>query len=558
MTIFKKILDKLFPPPNLSRPIILLSAAVDEKNTGDKLYNGGVKLFNLWAKLLRSQGFLAYVVTYDGLYQSWMCDHQPHISIEIAKKWKKNRRNLRFITPWLASKPFIDLADKIYFHDCELLYSFGIHWHLLQKLIFSNKVILSVETRAEQARYHGAFNLDTHIVSPYCDPDYFFPDKTKRIKHRIGFVEEGEQTKSQIKTIKSILNKNKLSAHFVNIKGKEPEFISQLQACDIFLGMNPGKDKFGNEGLARTQLDAISCGAVPISFDVGGNHEFLFNEFNGYLIEPNNLKQMAKRLMYLLQNPRQKELLRKNAEIFNSGAFTPQRAWPNLKTFLNLNLYPDIPSKLSHVEKILNKQELALILNGPVYLEETEIPLLKQYSLSAPKTIVEIGAAYGASALLFLSHKKPTSKLYSIDIFTQEPDTKPPLGAPKPASFEQCKNNVNEALKILNLESRTKDWQLINNSSHNVAKNWRKKIDILFIDGDHSYKGVKQDFDDWFPFVKKNGVILLHDSRRLPNTPANKFNRGWQGPTKLARELKHNKKLKLINKVYSLTVWQKL
>lgn len=36
-------------------------------------------------------------------------------------------------------------------------------------------------------------------------------------------------------------------------------------------------------------------------------------------------------------------------------------------------------------------------------------------------------------------------------------------------------------------------------------------FDFLFIDGDHSYKGVEQDFKDYSPFVKKGGIIAFHD-----------------------------------------------
>ncbi len=38
------------------------------------------------------------------------------------------------------------------------------------------------------------------------------------------------------------------------------------------------------------------------------------------------------------------------------------------------------------------------------------------------------------------------------------------------------------------------------------------QIDILFIDADHSYESVKNDFEKFFPLVKDNGIILLHDS----------------------------------------------
>jgi predicted O-methyltransferase YrrM len=37
------------------------------------------------------------------------------------------------------------------------------------------------------------------------------------------------------------------------------------------------------------------------------------------------------------------------------------------------------------------------------------------------------------------------------------------------------------------------------------------KIDLLFIDGDHSYNGVKKDFTDYSPLVRKGGWIAFHD-----------------------------------------------
>lgn len=43
-----------------------------------------------------------------------------------------------------------------------------------------------------------------------------------------------------------------------------------------------------------------------------------------------------------------------------------------------------------------------------------------------------------------------------------------------------------------------------------------KEIDFLFIDGDHTYKGVKMDFEMYSPLVKKGGIIAFHDI--IPNT----------------------------------------
>lgn len=38
-----------------------------------------------------------------------------------------------------------------------------------------------------------------------------------------------------------------------------------------------------------------------------------------------------------------------------------------------------------------------------------------------------------------------------------------------------------------------------------------QKIDFLFIDGDHTYEGVKEDYETYSPLVSENGYIGFHD-----------------------------------------------
>lgn len=41
-------------------------------------------------------------------------------------------------------------------------------------------------------------------------------------------------------------------------------------------------------------------------------------------------------------------------------------------------------------------------------------------------------------------------------------------------------------------------------------------LDVLFIDGDHSYDGVKCDFEMYAPLVRKGGLIAFHDIMEHP------------------------------------------
>ena len=50
-------------------------------------------------------------------------------------------------------------------------------------------------------------------------------------------------------------------------------------------------------------------------------------------------------------------------------------------------------------------------------------------------------------------------------------------------------------------------------------------IDFLFIDGDHHYWGVKKDFQNYEPLVRKGGMIAFHDtnSRNIEGVQVDEF-----------------------------------
>jgi predicted O-methyltransferase YrrM len=48
------------------------------------------------------------------------------------------------------------------------------------------------------------------------------------------------------------------------------------------------------------------------------------------------------------------------------------------------------------------------------------------------------------------------------------------------------------------------------------VKNEVGLVDLLFIDGDHSYEGVKKDFYTYFPLLKQGGCVMFHDITDSP------------------------------------------
>ena len=53
------------------------------------------------------------------------------------------------------------------------------------------------------------------------------------------------------------------------------------------------------------------------------------------------------------------------------------------------------------------------------------------------------------------------------------------------------------------------------------------EIDFLFIDGDHSYEGVKKDWVMYSRFVKRGGLIAFHDICEHSTVANCEVNRFW-------------------------------
>lgn len=54
--------------------------------------------------------------------------------------------------------------------------------------------------------------------------------------------------------------------------------------------------------------------------------------------------------------------------------------------------------------------------------------------------------------------------------------------------------------------------RLVNLSSEVVAAQWTKPVGLLWIDGDHSYDGVKRDFSCWSPHLADDATVAFDDA----------------------------------------------
>lgn len=134
----------------------------------------------------------------------------------------------------------------------------------------------------------------------------------------------------------------------------------------------------------------------------------------------------------------------------------------------------------------------------------SEQELLLELAQTVPQggVIVEIGGEFGMSASMFCLGAHKSVKIMTVDLFPGE-------------LLKQHQSNLTEA----GFEKRSDQWQ---GNSRDAAQKWHDAaIDLLFLDGDHSYEGVLADLNNWTPFVKAGGVVVLHDvavdTNRMPH-----------------------------------------
>ena len=79
------------------------------------------------------------------------------------------------------------------------------------------------------------------------------------------------------------------------------------------------------------------------------------------------------------------------------------------------------------------------------------------------------------------------------------------------------------------------------------------KIDYLHIDGDHSYEGVKKDFELYSTIMSENAIITIHDTDQnyhdtfIVTEDAKKDFVPFDGPAKFIKELEKNSDWNLVN-----------
>jgi len=155
----------------------------------------------------------------------------------------------------------------------------------------------------------------------------------------------------------------------------------------------------------------------------------------------------------------------------------------------------------------------------PLQVRSEVLALLNVLKDAPLRRILEIGTADGGTLFLFCRMATDDAQIISMDL----------PGGRFGGGYPAWKTRLYEAFALPGQRL-----ELLRADSHDAAALDEvrdlldgEELDFLFIDGDHTYAGVRKDFEMYGPLVKNGGLIALHDIAEHPARAAGDAHRFW-------------------------------
>jgi predicted O-methyltransferase YrrM len=168
----------------------------------------------------------------------------------------------------------------------------------------------------------------------------------------------------------------------------------------------------------------------------------------------------------------------------------------------------ELPSDIATVSEFVQLAERFSEIEGWLSLVEGFLLYRLARDGEGHGAIVEIGSWMGRSTAWLAAGSKAAGRerVHAVDVFDGGPNLKNLDVIRKEGTTY---NRFAENLERLGLFDHVEP---VVAESSTAARDWTKgAIRLLFIDGDHSYPGVKQDVALWSPYVVAGGLVVLDD-----------------------------------------------
>ena len=172
------------------------------------------------------------------------------------------------------------------------------------------------------------------------------------------------------------------------------------------------------------------------------------------------------------------------------------------------------------LDELFSSRSILPVLYKPIQIKWEVKKLLEILARIKPRCILEIGTARGGTLFSWTRVASDDALIISVDL----------PGGPFGGGYPILKGLTYKFFARGNQKI-----VLIRGDSHDIKTLEKvkkilgdKKLDFLFIDGDHSYEGVKRDFEMYAPLVREGGIIAFHDIVPGPSEYVGGVPKFWQ------------------------------
>lgn len=156
---------------------------------------------------------------------------------------------------------------------------------------------------------------------------------------------------------------------------------------------------------------------------------------------------------------------------------------------------------IEHIQKLIKQ-------NGVIASDDHGQLLHSIVKFFRCETIAEIGVAYGDTTR-WLCQAAPNATVHGFDCWADHGVMEKTYGQ---------KSSKEDVAKFLKYFHNVENFELLKVNTITEKDKFLEKIseigplDFVFIDGDHSYDGVKNDFELVYPHLSDKGIVVFHDT----------------------------------------------
>jgi predicted O-methyltransferase YrrM len=132
----------------------------------------------------------------------------------------------------------------------------------------------------------------------------------------------------------------------------------------------------------------------------------------------------------------------------------------------------------------------------PLQKRSELVALMRLLAAMQPSRVCEIGSASGGTLCALARSARPDATLVTVDLH---------ITPERRAAFPRFARDGQRIVCIEGNSQQAETWNAVVRAIADAP------LDVLLIDGDHSYGGVSRDYALYAPLVRRGGLVILHD-----------------------------------------------